>query len=139
MKPGGTGALKWSSFINDSVAIGADVSGMIVSGPNDYAVSIFPLGVRISNFFRLNQDFQLPVHFTTAMNFMRYKDLSYFGIAFKPGVSLYWDATKDWSFGLNLVYWFIPEWYTNSTGTPPSSHTRYGNLLEVTVSALYNF
>lgn len=136
---GATGSFKWSSFLDPSFALGLDISGFLSTGPNGNSFYDIPIGLRTSYFMRLSENFQMPVHLTTALNIMAYRDLTYVGLALKPGFSIIWDATKDWSFGLNVTWWWLPEWYTDPTGTPPSTQTRSVHILELTVSALHNF
>jgi len=137
---GGSGSIKWSAFLDSSFALGVDVAGLFTTGPNGKAFSMFPIGIRASNFFRIEgAPLQIPIHLTAALNIMRYKDLSYVGFAIKPGFGIYWDATKDWSFGLNTTWIWAPEIYTDTSGAVPINHTRHAHFLEVTLSALYSF
>jgi len=137
---GGTASLKWSAFLDPNVALGLDISGLFSSGPNGNAFSMFPIGVRVSDFLKIpNAPIQVPLNLTLAVNIMRYRDLSYVGFAAKAGFSVFWDATRDWSFGLNVLWWWAPEIYTNQSGTPPASQTRHAHFLEISLSALYNF
>ena len=68
------------------------------------------------------------------MNVVRYQEDTYLDLILKPGVSAFWQFDVTWSFGLNLIYWWVPHISTTSR-----EDTRFGNFLEITLSALYNF
>jgi hypothetical protein len=139
LKVGGMGSFKWASFLNESLSLGIDIGGFVSEGPNASIFTSFPLGLRLSNYFRLADSLQLPVHLGLGVNYMRYRDTDYIGFIVKPGFGIYWDASKDWAFGLNIAWWLMPELYAGLENAPPQNHTRFGNVLEVTLSALYSF
>ena len=56
----------------------------------------------------------------------------------KPGFSTIWKYNINWGFGLNVVYWWVPQfWLTD--GKIDMNNARMGNFLELTLTAQYNF
>ena len=138
---GGVGHLRYGAFLNQYLALGIDLSGAINAGPNAVTtgntVGFFNVGPHVSGFFRLG-NFEIPVSLMPAFSILSYGGSSYLGFSIKPSVGLYYDITPNWSIGLNVDYWWVPELYSG-VSSPPVSQNRFGNLLEVSISALYSF
>jgi hypothetical protein len=137
---GGAGHIKWGAFVSQYLSFGVDLGGSLVTGPNSFtngtSFGLVNIGPHVTANFRLG-NFQVPVFLSPAFSIMTYSTTTYLGFAVRPGVGLYYDVTPDWSFGLNLQYWWVPELYAGPT--PPVSQNRFGNFLEISVSALYSF
>ena len=56
----------------------------------------------------------------------------------KPQVGFYWNFNEEWAFGANAAYWFVPQMYSGS-GKVTSSHSMFGNFMDVTLSVLFRF
>ena len=137
---GGVARLKWSAFLNSSLSLGIDLSGAITGGPNSANNSTYffiaNIGPHITNFFRIG-NFEFPLSFSPALNIMNYGSNTYVGFSLRPGIGVYYDVTPSWSFGLNVQYWWCPELFLQTSGL--ASRNRYGNMLEISLSALYSF
>jgi hypothetical protein len=94
-----------------------------------YAV---PFGVRAGYQFLWGR-FEFPVNLFLGAVPQKYRDKGYFGLILKPGASAFWRFNADWSFGLNLAWWWVPQW------TDAPSENVQGNFLELTLSARYHF
>jgi hypothetical protein len=138
LKLGLTGSLGWAAFLNNNISLGLDVAAAYSADVNKAGFFTVPFTINAAYFLR-SSPFEIPIHLGFGMNIMKYKDITTLGIMAKSGVSLYWNAIQDWSFGLNLMYWWMPEIYSKTDGEIPTTMTRIGNFLEVTVSAMYNF
>ncbi len=136
MSLGGLGSLEWGSFLNNNVSLGIELGGSFAFDVNGNALFKVPITGKISYFFR-SYPFEFPVFLGAGLNISRYKDYTKFDPILKPGASFYWSYNPEWSFGVNTVYWWIPQIYRGSE--PPSDHTAFGNFLEVSLSALYHF
>ena len=140
---GGAARLKWSAFLNSSLALGIDLSGAFTGGPNSANNNTYffiaNIGPHITNFFRIG-NFEFPLSFSPALNIMNYGTNTYVGFSLRPGIGVYYDVTPSWSFGLNIQYWWCPEIFLNNSpnGLSPVNN-RYGNMLEISISALYSF
>lgn len=135
---GAVGTIRWGSFVNESVNLGLDVTWAFSVGPNDDLFSLFsPLQPRISYYFRTGL-FEFPIHLGIGMNLMSYKEATIVTPLVKIGGSVIYNATPDWGFGLNILYWWVPELYPAGEG-PGTDANRFGNYLEISLSAVYNF
>lgn len=133
---GGVGSLEWGSFINNNVAFGAELGGTFMFTPNGRALFMVPITGKVSYFFR-PYPFEIPVFIGAGLNISRIDDQTKFDPILKPGASFYWAYNPEWSFGLNAVWWWVPQFYRGPK--PPSGDTRVGNFLELSLSALYHF
>lgn len=132
---GGTGNIEWGAFLNGSLSLGADLSGLFAFSPLGRTLIIIPLTAKLTWWLRAGS-FDFPLHMELGVNFTKLDADLYFGMIVKPGVSAYWNMNSEWSFGLNVVYWWVPQWYARAD---MREYTRYGNFMNVTLSALYHF
>ncbi|MEW5815289.1 MAG: hypothetical protein AB1798_07860 [Spirochaetota bacterium] len=135
LKPGGVGSLEWDAFINDRISLGVEVGGMFALSPLNRTLVMVPITFKFSYFLR-SFPFEFPLFLGVGINFTKLQDDLYIGPILKPGASFYWAFNAQWSFGLNLVYWWVPQWYIKDE---LKAQTRYGNFLAITLSALYHF
>lgn len=133
---GGVGSIQWNSFLNNNWSLGGEVGGMFAFTPNKRTLYMVPLTFRATYFLR-SYPWEFPLYMGAGIVFSRVEKNFKLDPILKPGASIYWNYNPSWSFGLNLVYWWIPQIYSGPE--PPSSDTRYGNFLETTLSALYHF
>lgn len=132
---GGMGALEWGAFLTGNLAIGGELAGSFSFSPLGRTLAIIPLTAKLSYFF-FKYPFEIPLHIGLGINFTTLGDQLYVGLILKPGASFYWNFLSSWAIGLNLAYWFVPQWYTKPELV---SQNRYGNFLEISLSALYHF
>ena len=133
---GASGALRWATFLGNSLSVGAELGGMYSSTVLDHTLISIPVTGHLDYAIRFFP-FEVSLHGNLGVNFLRLENDLYIGPILKPGASFYWNYNNEWAFGLRLEYWFIPEIYFS--GTPPASHTRFGNYLTVNLVTLYHF
>jgi hypothetical protein len=133
---GGVGSLRWSSYLNNNISVGAEVAGSFSFSPNRRALYILPITARGTYYFRA-YPWEFPLSLQAGMSISRLEEKTKIDPILKPGASVYWNHNAQWAFGLNAVYWWIPQIYRGPE--PPASDTRFGNFLELTLSALYHF
>jgi hypothetical protein len=132
---GGMGALEWGAFLTGRLALGGELAGSFSFSPLGRTLAIIPITAKLSYFF-FKYPFEIPLHIGVGINFTTLGDQLYVGLILKPGASFYWNFISSWAIGLNLAYWFVPQWYTKPELI---SQNRYGNFLEISISALYHF
>ena len=133
---GGTGSIMWSSFLDNNWALGFDIGGAFAFSPNARALFLVSITPRISYVFH-NYPFDIPIFLEAGIDFARLQESFKTDPVIKPGASFLWNYNNNWAFGLNAVYWWIPQVYTGAVVN--STETRYGNFLDITLSALYHF
>ena len=132
---GGTGSLSFNYFFGPHVFFGGEFSGMFSATKGENMFYMIPFGFRIGYQF-LFQRFEFPLSVMFGAAPQRKLEETYFGLILKPGAAAFWRFSPDWSFGLNSVWWFVPQWPKSQYGT---RHNTYGNFLELTISARYHF
>ena len=133
---GGTGSLAFNFFLSSNVFIGGELAGMFASTRGRNMLYIIPFGFRIGYQFVFRQ-FEFPISVMVgAAPQMRLED-RHFGLVVKPGASAFWRFNADWSFGINAVWWFLPQWPNAQHGV--SHDPAFGNFLTATLSARYHF
>lgn len=133
---GGVGSLQWQAFLNNNLSLGLELCGMFSFSRNLDVLFMLPITARISYTFR-SFPFEFPIYLGAGVNFSRHEDMFKIDPILKPGVSVFWNATSEWAFGLNVVYWWIPQIYLGDL--PRASQGGFGNFMEITLSALYHF
>ena len=129
---GGTGSLAFNYFLTSNVFLGGELGGMFASTRGRNMLYIIPFGVRIGYQFIIQRlEFPLSLLIGAAPQRKNVGE-DYFGLFIKPGASVFYRFSADWSFGLNANWWFVPQW-------PKDGHNVYGNFMELTLSARYHF
>lgn len=134
---GGVGSLSWQTFVSNNVSIGVDFGGMFAMSPNDRILYMVPLTAKATYWFRL-YPFEFPVSLGLGGCLSVLDEAAHIDFIAKPSVGVYWNYSEEWAFGLNAVYWFIPQYYSGK-GKVPESHTMYGNFLETSLSVMFRF
>ncbi len=135
LTPGGVGSLQWNTYIKSNFTIGAEIGGVFAFSPNLNILLLLPITVKASYIFSYFP-FDFPVFLGTGIDIAKYQDNIHVDFMLKPGFSTYWRYNTSWSFGVNVVYWWILQ---PATGTQAKDETRMGNFLEISLSALYHF
>ncbi|MDR2501137.1 MAG: hypothetical protein LBD37_08700 [Treponema sp.] len=133
---GGTGYLGFSYFLGPNLFVGAEIGGMFAQTLMMNLIYIIPIGVKIGYQF-LAGPFGLPLEFPLSVLVgaapTKYLDRDYLGMILKPQAGAFWRFHADWSAGINLGWWWVPQW--------PKNHpefNRYGNFLELTLAVRYH-
>ncbi len=137
LRPGLSGGLGWAAFLNNEISLGLNVNAAYSADLNGSGFFAVPILVNGAYYLRTSP-IEVPLNLGLGLNIMRYKDITTVGMIVTGGVSVYWNAIEDWSFGVNIQYWWQPEFYGAGSDIP-ASMTRFGNSLQITASALYNF
>jgi len=111
--------------------MGAELGGMFASTRAGNMLYIVPFGARFGYQFVIKR-FEFPLSVMIGAAPQKYLSNGYIGLVVKPGASVFWRFNPDWSFGLNGVWWFVPEW-------PKNGYNVNGNFMELTMSARYHF
>jgi hypothetical protein len=128
---GGAGSLQWNAYVSKDVRVGLEVGGMFAFSRRNNTLLMVPLTAKAA-YVLTAYPFEFPLSLGLGVNIVKYVDDVYVDPIIKPGVGVFWQYDVTWSFGLNAVYWWVPH-------ISNASDTRFGNFLEVTLSALYNF
>ena len=133
---GGVGSLQWAAYLNGNMTLGLEGGGMFAFSPNNRSLFMLPVTARYMYILRF-YPFEVPLSISAGVNFTRLAEQFQILPILKPGASFFWNYDYEWAFGLNCIWWWTPNVYFGPT--PSSSQTRFGNFLEITLSAMYHF
>ncbi|MDR1319200.1 MAG: hypothetical protein LBJ90_06200 [Treponema sp.] len=129
---GGTGSLAYNYFLDSHFNIGGEISGLFNYTLANNTLFIIPIGLRVGYQFIFRR-FEFPLAVTIGIAPQRYLNFNYLGFFIKGGASVFFRFSPDWSFGLNGVWGWYPEW------TKERDKDVQGNMIDVTLSARYHF
>lgn len=133
LKLGAAGSLQWSIHLSNNWLTGIEIGGVLSKDINDVRFFMLPItakGGYIIHFF----PFEFPIFVGTGMNIVKLEDDLNLTWIIKPGFSSIWKYNINWGFGLNVVYWWVPQFRRDDP-----TKGRMGNFLELTLTAQYNF
>ena len=131
---GGVGSLRWASYLNNDMSIGAEVSGSFSFSPNGRVLYLVPVNVRYTYYLR-SYPFEFPLHIGLGGSVSRLSESTKFDPAVLGGVEAFWNYDSQWAFGLRAQYWLIPQIYF---GGDLEGENRLGNFLSLTAIARYH-
>jgi hypothetical protein len=138
---GGSGTLSGSYFLSSNVFVGFGVQGMFMPTIGEHMLYIVPMGPHIGYEWTFGR-FEFPASLMVGWAWEMYLEHLYFGFFVKPQVSALFRTFNDWSFGLNVAWWFVPQWgakTTDDTGKTIEGKDAVGNFFELTLMAQYHF
>jgi hypothetical protein len=131
---GGVGTLGWASYLNNTMSIGAELSGSFAFTPNNRALYMVPISARYTYYLR-SYPFEFPLHVGLGANISRLGDATKVDPAVVGGGEALWNYDGQWAFGLRAQYWFVPQIYL---GSELEDDTRLGNFLSINLIARYH-
>ena len=132
---GGTGNLYYGAYLNNHVQLGMEIGAMYAQSPNDNNFYMVPITVRGTYEFQFqNNLFTVPVFLGAGISMTSYEDDFHVDMILKPGAGFFWNYSSSWSFGTNLTYWWVPQLYSSDP-----EYNRFGNFMDVSLSAAYHF
>ena len=135
---GGSGSLGFTYFLTSNIFVGGELTGMFSFTRRGNSLFIIPFGASVGYQF-VYRRLEIPVSLMVGGAPQLYLETNYFGPIFKPGVSLFWRMNADWSFGLNTLWWIIPQRSRGRDRELGAPDRVIGNFLELTLSARYHF
>ncbi len=133
LKLGGFGSLQWGVHLDNHWMVGAELGGVFSKSLNEnfmYNLAITAKGSFIFHAF----PFEFPIFLGAGMDIIKYGAQSHIDFILKPGFATMWKYNVNWGFGLNVLYWWVPQPWPEDP-----SKARMGNFLEVSLTAQYSF
>ena len=142
---GGTGSFAYNYYLTPHLYVGGEVGGMFVPTIAEHTLFTIYLGGRVGTQF-IAWRFEFPISASLGMTWHTYLDNGHYSMYLKGSVGAFFRATPSWAFGLTTNWFFFPEWTYENTGTPDNvKNVRtphkdvYGNFIDLTISARYQF
>jgi hypothetical protein len=129
---GGMGSLAYNYFFNSRMFVGGVLHGSFSQTLGKNFLYLIPIGGTIGWQYLLSR-FEFPLSVTIGGMTVQYLTFNGYWFFIKPQASGFFRFNSDWSFGLNVAWWLIPQ----QTNTPEKDAT--GNFLEITLAARYHF
>lgn len=130
---GGAGSLQWGIHLDNHWLVGVEVGGIFSKSLQENILYMLPITVKGAYIFHA-YPFEFPVFLGAGMDIVKYRDQSHIDFILKPGFSSLWKYNVSWGFGLNVVYWWVPQPWAEVP-----NEGRMGNFLEVSATAQYSF
>lgn len=138
LKLGGVGSLQWGVHLDNHWLLGLEVGGMfaaskLASPGSQQVLYQLPITIKGAYIFHLFP-FEISVFLGAGMDIVKYLEQTHVNFILKPGITPMWNYNSEWGFGLNLVYWWVPQPWREAP-----EQGRMGNFLEISATARYNF
>lgn len=130
--PGGSIFLGYSYYLTKGVSIGGDIAFNFYPtlGSNLYFAIPFTIN---SGYTFATGKFRIPLTFGIGGDFQSYNGTRYFSLFFRPQAGCFYQYSPEWSFGGELSWDIVPQWYKDKT------FNRTGNFLNIAFAARYHF
>ena len=135
VKLGGTGSLSYVRFLTSRVFLGGEIQASFAGTLAEKLLFFVPIGVKAGYQFLLGR-FEFPLSAMVGMATHMYSvsgDPKYWGLFVRPQASAFFRFSNDWSFGLNVGWWWAPEW------TKEAKRNVDGHFLDIMLAARYHF
>ncbi|MCL2210708.1 MAG: hypothetical protein FWB95_02165 [Treponema sp.] len=133
---GGTGMLSYNYYLNSYFFLGGELGLIFFPTIANNVIYIVSLGARFGAQYVIGR-FEFPAAFTIGMTLQKHsnsdKRSGYFGMYLKGGLSAFFRATHEWSFGITSNYYWYPQW------TNDRSKNVDGHFVDLILSARYHF
>jgi hypothetical protein len=129
---GGAFTLEWQGYLNPVFRLGLEGGGTFSFSPNFNILWTVPLTAEIT-YSTIVYPFEISASLGAGINMVKYQDEFTIDPLVRPGIGVHWIFSSDWSFGLNVDYW----WDMMFSATPAES--RVGNFLDISLSARYHY
>jgi hypothetical protein len=131
MYPGFAFAISYVHFLDNNWAFGGDLAGAFIGTLAERRLFIAPLSLRFVRAFNLDPFIIAPTA-GLGIAITSLGEDKHIDPLLKLGSSFYWRATGDISYGLNLLFDIVPQFYTDS------AQNRTGFFMDATLSVAYH-
>lgn len=134
LKIGIAGSLKWGSFIKDNLSLGVELAGMSAKTDNR-RLTMIPISF-VTTYYFISYPFEFPIYINAGFSLNTLDEYFRVTPSIKPGAGAYYNINGEWTVGLNLDYWFMPEIYFTDA---LAEQSRIANFLQLSFSGVYHF
>lgn len=131
---GGLGSLAYSFYLSGNFKLGIQVTGSFARDINYNFAYLIPIVAKASWEFHPWSRISIPLHIGLGMVMTSYKDYFVIDPIIRPGFGVYFDWNYEWSFGMDMSYWFVPQ-----LGSSDKSQRSIAQFVDVTLTAEYHF
>lgn len=132
LNTGGAGTIGFNQFLNSSVSLGGELTFAFNSTLGGNLYFFLPILFNVG-FEPVLDRFHFPLTIGLGGAFQTYNSITYFGPMVKPRAGMYFQYSPDWSFGGNVEWSTIFQWYK------AKENNRIGNILNINAGFRYHF
>ena len=114
LKIGGEVAINFTYMLTDSISLGGEACFSYNSTIGNNVLYFIPLLATVG-YHPTFGNFEFSASLSLGGAFENYLDRSYFGLAVKPEVGVYYRFFPDWSIGISAGLFVLPQWYRDSS------------------------
>jgi len=129
---GACGALQWNFYLTGALRLGIDIGLGFCVDINSNLYNMIPIAFRTTYIFSISR-FEIPVSLCIGMNILNHLETYDIGIILRPETGLFYRYDANFSFGLNIGYWWALEFPVEDDSAAA------GNFLDITPALLYHF
>lgn len=130
--PGGNIFLGYEHYLTKGFAIGADLTFSFYPTLGSNLYFAIPFTFTMGYTFTSGK-MRFPMTFGVGGNYQGYNGTKYFGMIFRMRQGIFYQYSPEWSFGGEVSWEAVPQWYKNP------AYTRTGNFLTIGFAARYHF
>jgi len=134
LSAGGMGSLSYSFYLSANVKVGLQLGGTFKWDINRNLLYMIPITVKGSYEFHPFSRLTIPIHLALGINMTSWKEEFTVDPLIRPGFGVYFDWNVEWSFGMDITYWFIPQLNSND-----ERFDSLVNFMDINISAEYHF
>jgi hypothetical protein len=138
MNLGGLGALSYNYYLSSRLFWGIELCGAFFSTVAQTNYFIVPMGAKIGYQFVYNR-FEFPFSLLIGAAPQQYRSTTYFGLFVKPTASTFFRFNPEWSLGLNLNLWWVPQWTEKERSSYAGTVNIHGFFFETSLTVRYHF
>jgi hypothetical protein len=129
---GGSAAMGFEAFFNHTTSIGAEIGYTFARARDRNLYTTVPLIANLS-YYVVSGDLDIPLTIGLGVAYNKFDESSFFSPIIKPEVGVIWNFNESWGLGVDMSYYFTPEF---KFGTY-SDHTAFNNSASVKLSLQY--
>ncbi len=132
--PGGSIDLGFGYYVLNGFSLGATLSFQFYPSIQKNIYFAVPFTFDMAYTFAKGK-WRIPLGIGIGTAFQSYNGNGgkYFGMLFRPEAGVYYQYSPEWSFGGNVSWLVLPQWYKET------KNNRVGNVLNISFAARYHF
>jgi len=131
---GGVGYLSYGVYLLPNIKLGLQLGGTFERDINRNLLYMVPLVLEGTYEFRPLSRMTIPLHLGLGINMTTWKEEFEVDFLLKPGLGAYFDWSTEWSFGVDIYYWFVPQLSSKN-----EQYDSIANFMDITLVAEYHF
>lgn len=130
--PGGSIFLGYAYYLNHGISLGGDLAFSFYPTLGSNLYFSVPFTFNTGYTFAITK-FRIPLTFGIGGNYQAYNNTRYFSLFFRPQAGFFYQYSPEWSFGGELSWDIVPQWYKDR------KFNRIGNFLNLGFAVRYHF